>query len=1553
MSRKEAQIHVEQILKDSIDTVTLHPTKRMLTAQSNSDHALADSYHGRELLELLQNADDAFIGNSGNKKSRVLIDYSHNVLRISNVGKTFDKESIERLCQGNASSKGIQYIGNKGIGFRSLLNWAEEIRIYSGDYAVGFSNEFAAGQLEHLIHDFDKIREEVAAKPSITFPVLWAPFWVDGAPEEGFDTTIEILIGDNTQDDEWSVENQINEFDDNVLLFLQNLTEVTIRENGVETLYRKEEGEKKDLVTNCVKKYRVGKQKELLDSKEYYFFRREDEVIQWNDSASLIKASIAIPVDFHPIQSSFYTFFPVKGEDNPFPALMHCTFLLTPNRNNFVNHTSNSEMMRKLLAFYVQTVCANFEKLEFGNTQIDLLIPSISYFRFGVKDYYNDLCKANLKLLNVNDRFIPIAGGVKLYGDIPSVFRGPQFEDLCKPIEKQEHREFVNALIGGKPVYDRDDLAIKIVACTMEWTIAQRVDVFYWWSSHQQRLGYGNHISPLLLKDNSGDWINDCSEQVFVPSETRSFDIPVWVSIKILHPEYVLNLIKRCCCGFEDALELLNRRNYFKFRNLDLIELLPSMISSIKEDSNRAAEFIRWCRKNSASDFLTSSDKIFPCMDGTVNSAESIFLDKPYCENPLKDILLSSGIHQLCPPEILLNDGEVFEENKDSLMRFLSRVPFVKYPEIHDGELRFYEDRDYEYLPLQKFSKNLNEQLNRDKNHEGHESKCWVHKVEVQTIDKIQDILEKLPTSNVLMWLYDDNDSSRKLLSYVLKAESSCEIEYLYGNKQRSRTFRAKSYHFLRYVFTYSKWICLDDSGERFAPCECKFTKSSLEKSLLKSAVSDDNLKIWAGICKTTSHEIKKLLTTLGCSDSYMNLPPEHFYDLLLKLPEMENVAESRKLSYKIYNNCVESLQKIWGDFDANVESAEVKGLIGFINHESAHTFAKRGKLVCSKDLLYHPVSELYYADFPALNPQGLLFLDLPIKKDVAGLIKNVFKLHKYERTWDEGLVTREEDVSPLNECFQREWLDFVPFILCLSPDSKIEKYLEALRSLKIKLISRLWDESGSDISSLIEGYHLIVKDDTNYIFIGDSAKLNRFNLSLVVTQILSSILTDVSQKQLDRCSELFRSDEDSRRGLIRQEIAGEVLLEECRYMFLAANAEQNSLKLFLIDRKIDFEPVSEILDLLYNGLPLVLGNQERLSVFLQENGLDIVDFKNVLNQQNISVLEYNKDRLDKVLRQRRYQFDWAMWLKVSKSSLEEKRRFRQKLDSIKVVFNDATVENSVKFDPESAADKIFEGVFGVLPAVVAFEHIEEIFKKNRKMLVLPVGSSKKLEDFLDEEYKSLLYFDVTKVQEDLNEWALEDVDEKNDAHEGVKKSTVEVSFNEKLVSSSAIYNTTKVDGVRSRKSSSRSQNESNLENQGDSAEFLIVEMLRKREILEICEILDNEEYSVEWVSMAAERQEHADGDDSLGYDIQLNNRSGKTLYVDVKSHSGEDCTFRMSANEIRFAEAHATANRDEYRIIFVANVGSGKYNVSVLPRDFLTNESFKREYLDVRFFYE
>ena len=87
----------------------------------NRESELSKDYEGRQMFELLQNADDEAAGSSG----KVRVTFDGKTLSVSNTGTPFSFSGVKSLLYPNASPKRIHAdkIGCKGLGFRSILTW--------------------------------------------------------------------------------------------------------------------------------------------------------------------------------------------------------------------------------------------------------------------------------------------------------------------------------------------------------------------------------------------------------------------------------------------------------------------------------------------------------------------------------------------------------------------------------------------------------------------------------------------------------------------------------------------------------------------------------------------------------------------------------------------------------------------------------------------------------------------------------------------------------------------------------------------------------------------------------------------------------------------------------------------------------------------------------------------------------------------------------------------------------------------------------------------------------------------------------------------------------------------------------------------------------------------------------------------------------------------------------------------------------------------------------------------------------------------------------------
>jgi hypothetical protein len=116
---------------------------QLLGDLASLERYISESYTGRSLVELLQNADDA-----GAKRIFVKAIGNHQFL-VANDGRAFNAEDVVALCRSGASTKSRRAgtIGYRGIGFKSVVNYASAVHLVSGDVALTFSRELTQSLL--------------------------------------------------------------------------------------------------------------------------------------------------------------------------------------------------------------------------------------------------------------------------------------------------------------------------------------------------------------------------------------------------------------------------------------------------------------------------------------------------------------------------------------------------------------------------------------------------------------------------------------------------------------------------------------------------------------------------------------------------------------------------------------------------------------------------------------------------------------------------------------------------------------------------------------------------------------------------------------------------------------------------------------------------------------------------------------------------------------------------------------------------------------------------------------------------------------------------------------------------------------------------------------------------------------------------------------------------------------------------------------------------------------------------------------------------------------
>lgn len=337
-----------------------------MVSQYNGENATTGSYNGRQVLELLQNCDD-----EGAELVQIEVNREEGFVFVSNTGRSFSIKGYKSLLYPNLSGKNKKnYIGNKGLGFRSLLNWSTCIEIVSNNLLFKISNDNRIRVWEELFSkdEQETIRREYEiGEHHIPIPLLAVPEKSIEVSPSDFATTIKIYFEDSFYDD---VISQLNAITAETILFLRNIKE--IRFKGL--------SDKEDI--SC-RKVVVAEEESLLSQRIYssdneWLIYSEDELIPLHlldeDSKNNnlhYQIKVAIEKDFKNSSEYLYSFFPTNILLKQ-PYILHATFDLDPSRNQIIKSNLNEFLLERIAKFILK-IAEEFKRNELSYNALRLI----------------------------------------------------------------------------------------------------------------------------------------------------------------------------------------------------------------------------------------------------------------------------------------------------------------------------------------------------------------------------------------------------------------------------------------------------------------------------------------------------------------------------------------------------------------------------------------------------------------------------------------------------------------------------------------------------------------------------------------------------------------------------------------------------------------------------------------------------------------------------------------------------------------------------------------------------------------------------------------------------------------------------------------------------------------------------------------------------------------------------------------------------------------------------------------------------------------------------
>lgn len=1491
---------------------------------------LSNDYAGRQLFELLQNADDA--AGDVNLKGKVKVTFDGRLLSISNTGAAFSVQGIKSLLYPNASPKKTQVnkIGCKGLGFRSILNWSHSLTISTKEFTIQFSKENAKNFLLEILKEKPSLKQEIQLLTTDDFPiaVLTSPNLInESALEDGFDTSIIMECFDEVIEE---IETQIKQLKFEELVFLPNLEEVEIICNEYHKIFSKEV-DGSDVIIET-----VDKTTDVTENISCWKLYKKTGVIEdENGKDKNYEFIIAYDPEGEHKGEVLYSYFKTDIKLG-FPALIHGTFELTGDRNSLSKQSIVNKKLIPLLAdFMVQTaVTISEEQKECDYRPLRFVISSDIDFvlknTFELdKLLYEKIYEKKL-LPTIANEYISIKDLPKYSSyDFAEVLPPDVFRTLLKKTDDSFIEKYLNDLQIG--FYEYEDFCDLLNKNMDSYSSESKVKLIKLIESQFHYITSENF--PHLIVDHEGKSICDNSKVFLYPVNERVINLPEWVNIKFLNKEMEKLLYS------ELEIENTRRALVFNLRKYNLEEysfdgLLRAVVAQANETAiskSKCSDILNWLwgyfnveHSQSIIDFKVQ----VICRDGRIRCANKCYIGKDFGN------LLGERLISLYSPDnfVSFNELSIDCADKNRVVAFLEWLGASKYPRFVMKELDISGRNriDSGFLstcyPLFVYKDNRWYSKNDFKR---------ITKVTVGFFENLEVVLEKADFNDLLAWFISDDEIGKRLdadnETEALNPSSEIIGKPHYKSDRIVDCYHIKSY--IKYYLSNTDWITADVFGyEKRSPRYCCFEEKSLSPFIISPHVNYDKLKSTIG--RPCQKVVESILKVIGVADDFYEMDRTVIYDALLKLPELDPTG---KRANSLYRKLIK-----------NLSYKEVKD-----NNISYDKFIKEGQVLSTKNgtKQYVLVSDVRYTDKryfsnDIINNINLLDLE-PIYNPEK--VYNLFGVKPLELFNVE--LEGSPDLHPLNEYFKEEYFKFIPFVLACRLDLK-KKYedFKKLSSSKVILCKRVsirYSFGGETKVSKLSDYeniyfkecktaYLCAPDSFNTI---DEMRQNDFNFAEAIEEIINAILNLNENKGFLR--DLFREN-DSIRKMKMQMDKGDVnleLLSVAERMFDSDPRKEFWKNIAEIKNFSNIELSSIDVDKLICSLQLPPDIDKNINYYDLNSSESIESLIPLFSALDIKLEQYNLTSVHSI-DPSEY---WSQLIKRKMNEYKKKykvflyEKYQDDEDCVRLYYQNVKsyedfnvqshedfrliIHNSLSVDIDCIFQKVFKVTF------------QDLDKYDSELINKRLDLFKKISSTIDssiapqfrESY--LIFGKINELVSPVVESSL-DSDPVLEQHNDLKNLVNDV-LKSPCMGFSEVTNYD-VDNEISSLSPVKTRNHHKIT-------YSEVSDRNKREIgilgeacvyRELCKIYQSD--NVRWVSGNAEKAGHilikGEGDDTCGYDMSYE-YNGVTHYVEVKSSRSKEIIFYLSDNEKNFG----CQNSSSYEIIYVVIADDGKSIANLL----------------------
>ena len=1275
--KKKNKVSLDQLLIIAHDKEQLYKERPdEMVAAFNRETETTKGYNGRQILELIQNCDD-----EGSNKVLIKLNKEEQILSIYNEGTPFSIKGYRSLFISNLSSKTSKrnYIGNKGLGFRSILNWSKSIEIISNDISVSFSKAIKKRKFFELFNEKERkhiLKENNFKSHVIPIPFLSAAEIKTYESPRPYTTVIHISYVKRYYDD---IIKQIESLDIETLLFLKHIEEINFQ--GLPEL-EDINCEKKELP---LKKLFGPTEEVRIEDEDWKIFKREGDLISTNESLrdekEFYELKIAISNDPINRPTRLYSYFPTNIKLT-LPYIIHGTFDLDSTRNHLNISDENKIVLTELVKLITNTA-KYFAKKEANWFPLKMLNQDNGQNgRLEDLEYYEQLDKA-IKKEKVwpclDGKYRPLSKVVYFNDEFSQFIQHQELNDL-----------FPNMLI---PLEDLSDLGDKYSIIN---TFNDEIERINRASKRITNIEiraefirivcglYTNIKADLLI--NKYNRILKSNRTVYSPAEGELL-IPSYCRIDIINRELYNALVAEFELSYREhelARELLP---IIEFRPFEPITIAQKIISATKQQINKkhkdaktkVLESIKalWNNYQLSSNIgdLQSNDVPLINAKGSITLSSMLFLSSSYNSGKLTEKLFSEVYPLesfLASPEIMGIEGD--EETIEEFFFWLGVNHLTKWKKI-----------TYNSQKNNRRSAVLSEII---KNEVGLEYKKYNYRIEYETIFKLDKIISKLSKEEILVWLSNDLTLSER----ILEAEYEDSLKYFpKSGSINNNSFDAS----FDYIYFFFKAKNID------------FTEHIVDSKInwINKYNIDYNHPIFR-FSKLSKRNIDNLLIKLGAKEDFIDLPIERVFQILKSLPEK---FPNGKYSKVLYKKAVDHYNENNEYLEGNIKLFAMgeKGL-GLYKPEEIY-FSDRVKIPKKMQ------SEYPVLNFPprAGGRSAIEFFQINDLADVKIEIESFNRSNRVDEEFEQYLQRIKQYilVYRLNRV-NREELK--------------EKEARKLNKLKLILCNKLSFRVGNNIHG-VNNYEFIPDDENYYIKIQGNESLHELRKNSEFSDIFSEIVAHFFDTESDKNDfrYILRDEETDIIYSIKNQF-GEDALSEAESLIgsIDYRAIFWSTIIQCIDHDFDSIDIQRKklirqfrhLTIDYRNINNSSNYYALLEIF-KVLGISIGDFNRNTNSE-LSLVSHHRNNLENLFLNKKKFIMSSVWTHLKNKTSEEQMQFLEIVnwfENRETFIDKETDKEEFELDYEKIFSKFYRKTFKHIPYEEQFIDLTSMEEENKK----------------------------------------------------------------------------------------------------------------------------------------------------------------------------------------------------------------------------------------------